>query len=417
MNFRHFRNKPFLTVGATDTLMISISKALKIIKSKAGSVGTERIDLNDAVGRVLAENIVADTDLPPFDRSQMDGFAVIAKDTAKGPVDLKVVGESAAGSGWHQTLKPGEAVRIMTGAPVPKGADAVQRLEVTAENNGFVTINESTKKGQFIVTKGAEVKKGKIVVAKGSVLTSSNIAVPAAFGYSRIKVSKQAKVSIISTGSEIVAIDQKPEKDQIRNSNSLMLKVLTEQCGAAAAVSPIVGDSIEDLKQRIATVAERSDLVILTGGVSVGKYDYTKTALLELGAEIFFDKVALKPGKPTVFAKLGKTFIFGLPGNPVSVAVTFHLFVREFIMLLQNASEGSLRKGFAVMGDRARGTKDRVSYLPSKLETDKAGHLIAVPLKWHGSSDFIGFASADALIIVPKGETREKGQIAEIVYL
>ncbi len=397
--------------------MISITKALKIIKSKVVVLGTEKIDLNDAVGRVLAENIVADTDLPPFDRSQMDGFAVIAKDTAKGPVDLKVVGESAAGSGWHNTLKSGEAVRIMTGAPVPKGADAVQRLEVTAEHDGLVTINESAKKGQFIVTKGAEVTKGEIVIGKGAVLTSRNIAVPAAFGYSRIKVSKQTKVSIISTGSEIVAIDQKPAKDQIRNSNSLMLKVLTEQRGAAAAVSPIVSDSIEDLKERIATVARRSDLVILTGGVSVGKYDFTKTALLELGAEIFFDKVALKPGKPTVFAKLGKTFIFGLPGNPVSAAVTHHLFIREFIMLLQNASEGSLRKGFAVMGDRAKSAKDRDTYLPSTLETDKSGRLIAIPLKWQGSSDFIGFAQAEALVIVPKSETREKGEVAGIVYI
>ncbi|MEO7673685.1 MAG: gephyrin-like molybdotransferase Glp [Pyrinomonadaceae bacterium] len=397
--------------------MISISKALKIIKNKTGPVGTERIDLNDAVGRVLAEDIVADTDLPPFDRSQMDGFAVVARDTAKGPVDLKIVGESAAGGGWHHTLKTGEAIRIMTGAPVPKGADAVQRLEVTAENDGLVTINESTKTGQFIVAKGNEVKKGKVVIGKGSVLTSRNIAIPAAFGYPLIRVSKQARVTIISTGSEIVAIDQKPEKDQIRNSNSLMLKVLTEQCGAAAAVSPIVGDSIGDLKQRIATAARRSDLVILTGGVSVGKYDFTKTALVELGAEIFFDKIALKPGKPTVFAKLGKTFIFGLPGNPVSAAVTFHLFVRELMMLMQSASKTGLRESFAVVDERAKGTKDRDTYLPARLETDKNGRLIAVPLKWHGSSDFIGFARAEALVIVPKGETREKGEIAEIVHL
>ncbi len=409
--------------------MISVAKAIKIIRSKTGALGTEIIDLNTAVGRVLAENIVADTDLPPFDRSQMDGFAVIAKDTVNAPVHLKIVGESSAGSGWHHKLKSGEAVRIMTGAPVPNGADAVQKVELTSEGgvqsapgwdsgtDDLITIIEPTEKGRFIIRKGFEIRKGAKVFSKGEVVTTNMIAALAAFGYSKVKVAQQPKIAIMGTGSEIVEIDQKPAKDQIRNSNSVMLKALAEKHGAVATILPISKDRISDLKKSITAAAKKNDIVVITGGVSVGKYDFTKPALLELGAEIFFDKIALKPGKPTVFAKLGKTYVFGLPGNPVSAAVTFHLFVRQLIMQMQNAADTGMRHGFAVLIERVKGTKDRDTYLPSKLDTDRTGQLLAEPLKWHGSSDFIGFARAEALIIVPKGETREKGEVAEIVYL
>lgn len=397
--------------------MIPISKAIKIVERETTLLATERIDLTDAVGRVLAEDIVADSDLPPFDRSQMDGFAVVAKDTTQAPVQLKIVGESSAGSGWHHKLRSGEAVRIMTGAPVPIGADAIQKVELTEEKNAFVTVLEPTETGRFIIRRGAEIKKGKSVLRPGERLTTTNIAVPAAFGYAKIKVAKRPRVAIFSTGSEIVEIGRKPKRDQIRNSNSIMLKALAEHSGALVNIMPNVGDKLSYLKSQISNAASTADILITTGGVSVGKYDFTKTALLELGADIFFDKIALKPGKPTVFAKLGNTYIFGLPGNPVSAAVTFHLFVRKLMALMQDAAESGLRRGFAVIGERAKGTKDRDTYLPTRLETNETGRLIAMPLKWHGSSDFIGFAKAEALIIVPKGETHEKGDVAEIVYL
>jgi molybdopterin molybdotransferase len=196
-----------------------------------------------------------------------------------------------------------------------------------------------------------------------------------------------------------------------------MLKALAEKHGAVATIFPISKDRISDLKKSISAAVKKNDIVVITGGVSVGKYDFTKPALLELGATVFFDKIALKPGKPTVFSKLGNTFIFGLPGNPVSAAVTFHLFVRQLIMQMQNAADTGMRHGFAVLNERAKGTKDRDTYLPSKLDTDKAGRLIAQPLKWHGSSDFIGFARAEALIIVPRGESFEGGDAVPILLL
>ena len=397
--------------------MIEISKALKIIDQETAALGYEKIDLAAVVTRVLAEDIVADSDLPPFDRSQMDGFAVLAGDTKNAPLTLKIVGESAAGHGWHHTMKRGEAVRIMTGAPVPPGADAVQKVELTTEAEGSVTILESVEKGRSIVRCGSEIKKDTKVLRAGSVITENMIATLAAFGYAKIKVGKSPRVAILGTGSEIVEITKRPGRDQIRNSNSVMLDVFCRRFGAETTVLPIVKDNITDLKIAIKNAAKKANIVILTGGVSVGKYDLTKLALAELGAEIFFEKIRLKPGKPAVFARLGKTLVFGLPGNPVSAAVTFHLFVRKATLAMQGACMTDLRKGFAVLATDAKAARERDTYLPSRLETNKVGQLIAYPLKWQGSSDFIGFAHADSLIFVRQGQTMAAGEVAEVVYL
>ncbi len=411
--------------------MIPIDEAIEIIRRETPSLGLETVALSHSVGRVLAENILADTDLPPFDRSQMDGFAVIAADTANAPVELKIVGESSAGSGWHHDLKSGQSVRIMTGAPVPKGSGAVQKVELTNEaidQPEKVTILESVKQGQFIVPKGFEVGSGETVFIKGELITANMIASIAAFGYGTVKVSERPSIAILPTGSEIVDVGETPGIDQIRDSNSVMLKALCEKSGCQAELLPIAADDLQALKTSILAVAGyssslsqisnlKSQILIITGGVSVGKYDFTKTALKEIGAEIFFDKVELKPGKPTVFAKLGDTLIFGLPGNPVSSAVTFYLFVRMAIMQMQSAANTSLKHGYASAASAIKGAKERDTYLPATLETDVNAVLTATPLKWHGSSDFIGFARAEALIVVPKGKKFDEGEIVRIVYL
>ncbi|HRI03863.1 MAG TPA: molybdopterin molybdotransferase MoeA [Pyrinomonadaceae bacterium] len=397
--------------------MIPVSKAIDIIKRQTGVHGAERIELADSVGRVLAENIVADCDMPPFDRSQMDGFAVTASDTKNAPVTLKIVGESAAGSGWHKTMKRGQAVRIMTGAPVPAGADALARIEITSGTETEVTILEAVKKGIAIVQKGSEIKKGRVVIKRGSPITPNNIATLSAFGYAKVKVGKRPTVAILGTGSEIVDIHKKPGRDQIRNSNSVMLKAMAEQCGAVPETFPIANDDISNLKSQISNAAKNKDILIITGGVSVGKYDLTKAALIELGAKIFFEKVRLKPGKPAVFARLGKTLVFGLPGNPVSAAVTFQLFVRKAIMQLQGSSETVLKKGFAGLAADAKAARDRDTYLPSRLETDETGRLVAVPLRSQGSSDFVGFAQADSLVFLASGQTARAGETVDIVFL
>jgi molybdopterin molybdotransferase len=409
--------------------MISVKKAREIVSRESNVLGEESVEMSRSLGRVLAENINADTDLPPFDRSQMDGYAVIAKDTTKAPVELRIVGESAAGNGWRGELKKGEAVRIMTGAPVPKGADAVQKVELTGDgfvpfrNGGTsgtgisVTLLEPTKKGRFIIRKGHEIRKGANVFSKGEFVTSNMIASIAAFGYSDVCVAKRPTIAILGTGSEIVEIDQVPGADQIRNSNSVMLKAFCGHMSERVTIYPIVRDRIADLKNSISSAARKNDIVVITGGVSVGKYDYTKAALAEIGAKIYFDQIALKPGKPTVFAKLGDTFIFGLPGNPVSAAVTFQVFVRQLIMRMQGAAHPALIQGFAVLGAIAKGTKDRETYLPSMLDTDRTGRLIATPVRWLGSSDFVGFGRSEALIVVPPATTLESDAVVKVLML
>ena len=397
--------------------MISVEQATKIVARETTALKPERVSIENALGRVLAEDIIADTDMPPFDRSQMDGYAVRAVDIKNAPVTMKLVGESAAGRGWHKNLKNGEAVRIMTGAPLPAGADAVQKIELTSESDDTVTINEPTSTGRYIVHKAKEIKKGNVVLKKGTTITANNIAVPAAFGYAKLKVAKQPRVAIISTGTEIVEIAKRPKRDQIRNSNSIMLKALSERAGALVTVYPIVGDSISDLRSQISEAARTADVLITTGGVSVGKYDLTKLALRQLGAEIFFERLRLKPGKPTVFARLKKTLVFGLPGNPVSAAVTYYLFVHSSIIRMQGARDPDLKKGTAIASKPVKAPKERDAYLPASLSTDESGTLIAEPLDWHGSSDFIGFARTDVLLAVKRGITIEPGSPVQLLFL
>jgi len=397
--------------------MIPVSKAIQIVTNETKPLGTETVKLARSIGRVLAEDIVADTDLPPFNRSQMDGFAVRAGDVKNVPAILKIAGESAAGRGWHRAMKKGDAVRIMTGAPVPKGADSVQKVEDTEEADGRVTILESIPKGKNIVQRGAEIKKGARLFSTGELITDRMVASLASFGYSNVRVAQRPKVSVLSTGSEIVPVDKKPGRDQIRNSNSVMLKALSERAGANVKLLPQTGDDLAKLKRTISSGVGKADILVITGGVSVGKYDLTKAALRDLGAEIFFERVRLRPGKPTVFGRLNETLIFGLPGNPVSSAVTFYLFVRMAILLMQSARDVGLPKGSAVLAAPARAAKERDTYYPVTLASDRSGRLIATPLRWQGSSDFVGFANADALIVFPKGDSATAGDVRQIVYL
>ena len=407
--------------------MIPVSKAISLIEQNVAPIGTETVSIGEVVGRILTEDIIADMDLPPFDRSQMDGFAVRAADVANAPVDLKLIGESAAGHGFHTEMHSGETVRIMTGAPVPPGADAVQKVELTGEHSfaseaaqktdGMVTIKEPVAVGRNIVQQGAEVKKGERIFSVGGRINERMIATLAAFGYSSISVAKRPRVTIFTTGSEVVEINEMPGRDQIRNSNSAMLQALAEGAGGKVELLPTAPDDLDGIKRVIHSAVSSSDLVVITGGVSVGKYDLTKRAMTELGAEIFFERVRLKPGKPAVFARLGDALLFGLPGNPVSAAVTYYLFVRKALLLMQSASETELPKAMAVAAGTFKAAPQRDSYVPAKLQVTGDGVLKVSPVKWIGSSDFIGFGKSDALAFVPGGETRESGDATEVLLL
>ncbi len=397
-------------------LMISISEAKNIVKSKTFSLQNESVHISNVVGRILAEDIFADMDLPPFDRSQMDGFAVRTEDVKDAPVKLKIVGESVAGKGWHNELRSGEAVRIMTGASVPVGADSVQKVELTAEEDGFITIEEATKVQQNIVKQGQEIVKGEKVFEKGEIITENMVATLASFGYQNVKAAKRPKVAILATGSEIVDVSEKPKQDQIRNSNSWMLKAFAEKY-AETEILPTAVDELEGLKKTIKSAIKSCDCLIISGGVSVGDYDFTKPALREIGAEIYFEKISLKPGKPMVFAKLNDTLIFGLPGNPVSIAVTFFIFVRMALLQMQNAKQTGLKKGFAKLMHDIKAVKGRDAMLPVSLSTNKKGKLTVETMRFSGSSNFIRFAKANGLVFIPQDKNLEAGDVAEICFL
>jgi len=388
--------------------MIPVNEALQIISAETSPLNPESVALTEALGRVLAEEIRADSDLPPFDRSQMDGYAIRAEDVATTPARLRIAGESAAGRGWHHQLEAGAAVRIMTGAPVPAGADSVQQVELTREleNRSIVEILESVSPGRSIVKRGSEINSGEIVLRAGERINSAMVAVLASFGYANVNVATRPRVAILATGTELVPVDQKPGQDQIRDSNNYSIDAYAKLAGAETELLPLAGDDIEGLKRTIASAAERADLVVTSGGVSMGIYDFTKAALKQLGAEIFFERVALRPGKPTVFGRLpGGTLVFGLPGNPVSVSVTFNLFARPCLLQMQGATQTQLTELSALLAGPIKGSSDRESYLPAELTTNDQGQLLAKPLKWGGSSDFVAFARTAALIIVPTGVT------------
>jgi molybdenum cofactor synthesis domain-containing protein len=307
----------------------------------------------------------------------------------------------------------------MTGAPVPPGADTVQQVELTRELDGEVEILQTPVVGKSIVRHGSEIKAGETVLNAGEKLTAATMAVLASFGYAEVAVSRQPRVAVLATGSELVAVDEKPGQDQIRDSNNFTIAAYAQLAGAVVERLPLAGDDTALLKRQIAEAAERSDIVITSGGVSVGVYDFTKPALRELGAEFFFERVALRPGKPTVFARLPNgTLFLGLPGNPVSVTVTFNLFARAAILAMQGSNETGLQRETAVLAQRVKGTRERESYLPVQLKTNDLGQMLALPLKWGGSSDFVGFTRAEALAIVPAGtDFIEAGQVVQILRL
>jgi molybdopterin molybdotransferase len=401
--------------------MISVAEAIQIVRQQTRPLPAERIKLARALNRVLAEDIVADSDLPPFDRAQMDGYAVRAEDTADAPVRLRIAGESAAGRGWHHELNSGEAVRIMTGAPVPAGADSVQQVELTHElkDNTVVELLESVETGRSIVKRGAEIQAGQTVLQSGTTINAAMMAVLAAFGYAEVAVGQQPRVGVLATGTELVPVEQKPGQDQIRDSNNYSIAAYAELTGATVQRLPLARDETSILKKQIAQAAEECDVVVTSGGVSMGVYDVTKVALEELKAKIFFERIALRPGKPTVFARLPNgTLVFGLPGNPVSVAVTFNLFARTALLAMQGATEPVLKPETALLARSVKGNLDRESYLPAQLTTNDDGELIVFPLKWGGSSDFVAFALTTALMIVPAGtRSLETNSLVKVLRL
>ena len=381
--------------------MISVDQALAIVLERIAPLGAETVALLRALNRVLAEDILADLDLPPFDRARMDGYAVRSSDAESALVRLRVIGEVAAGKTFDNEVQPGEAVKIFTGAPVPQGPDAVQKVEVTETDGPDVIIKEAVRPGQFITPRASEVAAGERVAESGQKIGPAEMSVLASFGYAQVRVGKRPRVAVISTGSELVEVSVRPAGAQIRNSNSYTIASYAEQAGAIVDVLGTIEDTTEATCRALLAASKDRDMVITSGGVSMGDYDLVKAALNEIGAEVYFDKVSIRPGKPTVFGRRGSTFFFGLPGNPVSTSVTFNVFVRPAIRKMQGDGSPLMPAVQAALARRLKDASSRRSYLPARLYVED-GRALAEPLKWGGSSDLVAFMRANSLIVVPE---------------
>ena len=352
----------------------------------------EEVGLDRAAGRVLAEAVAADRDSPVVARSVRDGYAVRAVDL---PGELLVIGEVRAGERFTGTVGAGQAVEIMTGAPIPAGADAVVMVEHTRRAGGRVQTDRSAEPNQFINPKGCEATAGEVVLRVGKRLDYSDVAMLAAFGRSSVKVYARPLVAIIATGDEIVEVDQKPEEFQIRNSNARSLEAQVVRAGGVPLVLPVARDTVEHTREIIGR-GLAADLLLLSGGVSAGKYDVVEEVLAGLGAEFFFDRVLIQPGQPLVFGRAGQTFFFGLPGNPSSTMVTFEVFARAALELLAGQEEITLPMPLARLTREFRHRAGLTRFLPARLSAD-GGEV--TPVAWHGSGDVPALTRANAFLV------------------
>ncbi len=354
----------------------------------------ETVTLQEAQGRVIAEAVAADRDYPPFNRSARDGYAVRAAET---PGELRVAGQVKAGEEFGGELLPGEAIEIMTGAPVPAGADAVLMVEYSRREGDRVVLERGVLEGENIVPRGSEAAVGALALDPGRRLRFPEIALLASFGRSTVCVYRRPRVAILSTGDEVVELSAAPFRYQIRNSNAYSLAAQVSRAGGEPVVLPIAPDEPVRTRELIERGLE-TDLLLLSGGVSVGKYDLVERVLADLGAEFYFHGVLIQPGKPLVFGRARERFFFGLPGNPLSTMVTFEVLARAALELLCGASEAPLRFLHARLAAYFRHRPGLTRFLPAALRgTGDAA--VVNPVKWQGSGDMVAMTRSNALLV------------------
>ena len=401
--------------------MILVKEAQNIILEKLQPLEPENIPLLNTLGAVLQEDICAQRDNPPADNSAMDGYALRFNDISSldqnNPLSLKVVEDIPAGQKPTKSIHPGEASRIMTGAVVPGGADTVVMVEETEKKNGSVSILKPQKKGSHVRKQGEDFKKGDILLSKGDLVTSSNIAIIATAGYAKLSVNRKPVVAILSTGDELVDVDAKAEDHQIINSNTYLLASQVLECGAKPMLLGIVRDRKDDIKEKLKS-ANKADIIVTSGGVSVGDYDFVKDAIQDLGSDIVFWKIAMKPGKPLTFSMLNKRPLFGLPGNPVSSFVSFEQFVRPAILKMSGHTDIFRKTIRATLTEGIKKKDDgRRHFLRSTLTYINGSYSVSA-LSGQGSNMLASLASANSLLIIPESETELKsGQQVEVQVL
>jgi molybdopterin molybdotransferase len=413
-----------MSAPPVNSTILSFEDARRVVEEQAALVrvsGKESVDLLTAAGRVLAETVTADRDLPPFPRSTRDGYAVRSADLAELPAMLEVIGEIRAGEMLDRippNVHSGQTVAIMTGAPVPAGADAVVMVEYTTQRGKQVEIKRAVGPGENIVPRGAEAREGAPLLDRGAHLSDAAIALAASVGKSRLLVYQRPRVSVMTTGDEIVSVDAAPGPTQIRNSNSYSLAVQIRQAGGEPVLLPIAPDALLPLRGMIEE-GLKSDLLVLTGGVSMGRYDLVEQALSQLHAEFFFTGAKIQPGRPVVFGKCGAgapapekpaTYFFGLPGNPVSTMVTFELFARPMLEALAGQSPRNRPFVHARLKTEIRIKPGLKRFLPAMLSGEFENSEVEL-VAWQGSGDIAATARANCYIVIsPERECIAAGE-------
>ncbi len=381
--------------------MIDMNDAHRILFDHITPLPAVELLLGESLYRTLASSICCDMDHPPFDRSVMDGYAVRSMDVVAIPATLKIVGQLPAGATTDRTLMSGEAMQINTGAVIPAGADAVVRVEDTQadESTSAVVIQQSVKEGNFITPRATYSRAGDELLSAGTLLTPAQVGVVASAGFPRVPVYRQPVVAVVSTGDELVDIDQQPKVAQIRNSNQYQLESLIRSAHARPVVVGIARDDRDAIKQKIIEGLQY-DVLCITGGVSMGVFDYVPEVLESCGATFRFKKLAIKPGRPVHFATTSDgTLIFALPGNPVSAWICFELLVRPAIFALQGRSGCGPCVFHATLHGQISATRDRQTYIPALASVDEHGQWTVKPVNWHGSGDALGLGHANAMIV------------------
>jgi molybdopterin molybdotransferase len=399
-----------LVNNSAPSRVVSFADASRIVREHADRLeGPPRhppqlTSLLNSLGRVLAEPVYADRDQPPFPRSTRDGFACRAADLAAG-LPLTVIGLIRAGETGSMAITAGQAVEIMTGAPVPDGADCVVMVEHVQRKGDALSLapGRSIAGGENIVPRGAEAKAGEVIVPRGTRISAAQIAAAAASGAAQLKVFAQPRVAIVATGDELVEVDQQPLVHQIRNSNSYSLAAQILTAGAHPVRLPIARDERGDLEGVIRS-ALQADLLLLSGGVSMGKYDLVEEVLLALGAEFFFTGALIQPGKPVVFGRLAvedrQVYFFGLPGNPVSTMVTFSLFVDPLLGALSGDPFREPRFAQARLASDVQVKTGLTRFLPARLRAVSTDVTVE-PVSWQGSGDIASASRSNCFLVVP----------------
>lgn len=377
-----------------------------------GPRATANLSVWDPLGYVLAQEVKTDREYPPFDRSTRDGYAVRAAEAVTG-AKLPCASEIKAGDTVTAPLAPGTCVQIMTGAAVPAGADAVVMIEHTQRDAHLVQFERAAQPGQNIVPRGSEARADQLILSPGMRLGYAELALAAQVGARELRCASKPRVAILSTGDEVISIDDSPGPFQIRNSNSVSLAAQVRLAGGEPVLLGNAADTIEDLQAKIER-GLNEDVLVLSGGVSMGKYDLVEKVLRLLAADFYFDAVAIRPGKPAVFGRCGTAFVFGLPGNPVSTMVTFELFVVPALDLLSGADARPLPLLEARLGKALKEKPGLTHFLPARVEWhDAAPEVRALP--WQGSGDIATMAHANCFLVVPPD--REQIAVGESVLV